>query len=247
LKEKEQQTMKHRKFTAAITATAVMIALSGVNAFAAGAFDSESTAQRDRDIEGNAPITLNGSGANVKSDKIDGSDVSPAGRAVPVYGYVGEDTVLVDPAPKNPDVKPNIGYDINVSVPVKILWAAFESAGASGNYPVESPEYSIINNSGRTGLTVRIDGFAADPANGDNMDIDGDLVLQFKSNGASTFTGDPITVFDRDDLASPAALPGILDAGAAWGFKIGGTYDASSIPAAKQPNYFLMLKFATVA
>ncbi len=124
----------------------------------------------------------------------DSSTQSSETADIPVYGYVGPDAVLIDPDPTDPDEKPkptdpdDVKYQINVSVPVKILWAVFESDvnTSTGIGEVTSPDYYIRNNSDELAVSITATSFAAKGANVDNTYVDGNWtnMLTLKSQNS---------------------------------------------------------------
>ncbi|MDR1539533.1 MAG: hypothetical protein LBU32_16340 [Clostridiales bacterium] len=81
-------------------------------------------------------------------EAVDGSTTQ-----VPVYGYVGPDVEITDPRPDDEDAGLS---QIDVSVPTKIIWAAFES----DNKQVTSPVYKIINNSNKNDVKITMKSIA---------------------------------------------------------------------------------------
>ncbi len=123
---------------------------------------------------------FNPSGQEDQTVDFDSKEKSSDTADVPVYGYVGPDAVLIDPEPTEPDSKPDptnpeeVEYQINVSVPVKILWAVFDSdVDGSGIGTVTSPDYYIRNNSEQLEVAVSATSFAAQSGNPDNTYVDG--------------------------------------------------------------------------
>ncbi len=120
-----------------------------------------------------AAASSTGTGFNppVQEDEkivFDSDTQSSEDTEIPVYGYVGPDAVLLDEDPDDPDTAPTpkdpneVDYEINVSVPVKILWAAFEGdKDSSGIAEVASPDYYIRNNSEELSVSVTADSFSA--------------------------------------------------------------------------------------
>jgi hypothetical protein len=191
--------------------------------------------------------------------------------SIPVYGYVGEDIEdVIDPDPKDPDVNP-FPYQIDVSVPTKILWAAFESdLGA-----VSSPEYYIKNNNAQTpngkDVSVTVYSFskrAEGTHQGENEAIDRYLNLYITPtgvgfnttnvNGVQILKGDNTSVTyiasttpQTKILCTNGSVNNSASLGATkWTFKIGGAYAHASNPEgwtrAYTPEYDLVFKFAVV-
>ena len=183
------KSAKHKKILAVLAAL-IVLAGSPAAVFADGSF-GEGTAQHNRDIAGDSPFTLDATNSNatgVKNDSADGQGLVPKGKPIPVYGYVGEDAVITDPDSNDPETPPEeLDVDINVSVPVKILWAAFESDGGA----VTSPNYRIKNN-GDANLKVTVVNFASTGT--DNNDIDKYLTLNLTGIGS---------VFSQAELVKP--------------------------------------------
>jgi hypothetical protein len=178
---------------------------------------------------------------------------------IPVYGYVGADAKITDPVPgtgTDPTVKPEaVPYQVNVSVPTKIIWAAFESDGGA----VTSPTYHIVNNSYTNNLTVTLVSFTKcylGKATTDNDFVDPNLTLNITADG-SPFTQSSVVagngtsaIYFGDSTANGTAIVGTLAKKVntttyPWNFKITGTY-VGSYATAREPVYTMTLKFAVV-
>ena len=136
---------------------------------------------------------------------------------VPMYGYVGEaKDSLTDPDPDDPGVNP---WKLNVSVPVKFLWAAFVpdvDPDINLTAPLESPKYHIINNSDKD-VEVSITNFTETHALSN-----GSIEIYFTET-------DPVTpIFDVElTVGVMNEVLGIIDAdGGDWEFEITGEYDS---------------------
>ena len=81
-------------------------------------------------------------------------------ETIPIYGYIGPDADIIDPT-----------SEIYVEVPVKILFAAFESDVGE----ITSPQFTITNLSTTNNIKVEIESFEQrfDPA----INLDGNLSL----------------------------------------------------------------------
>jgi hypothetical protein len=249
---------KHKKVLAMLAAAA-MLASAPAAVFADGSF-GENTAQTDRDIAGNAPFTLDAeiydADGTISDSVLGGDPIKPRGKPVPVYGYVGKDAVITDPDYTDPDKPPVVTQlkesDINVSVPVKILWAAFENGSVSPGSSageVISPEYYIRNNSKTTSLKVQVYRFI--PTGGVDVDanteIDKNLKLHLTSAAGSPFELANLVNGNGTNGVYPyAATEGAETSGfvpgAQWRFGITGVY-AGLFTANHQPTYNLQLKF----
>jgi hypothetical protein len=237
--------MRHRKVMA-LFAVVAMIAGCPAAAFADGSF-GKGAAQTDRTVTSDdqaSNLSLDGQGTNINNDSIGGENTAPTGRPVPVYGYVGPDALLIDEDPNDPDIGMSVKeVKINVSVPVKILWAAFENgsvepSGTAGK--VVSPDYYIRNNDKTTDLKVTVTNFTKEGT--DNDVVDKDLILNiygpaFKQTGLVTGNGSVASY-----LTDGTNVQLGFSAGRTWKFTIDGTYDGT-FGSAKMPKYSLQLKF----
>ena len=117
------------------------------------------------------------------------SDPTPASKlvqgdsaqetTVPVFGYVGEDADIT-----GTDVPPGIIVEksqINVSVPVKLIWAAFESDKGA----ITAPTYTIKNNSEENKVAITMVSFTGTGT--DNASVESKLTLNIV--GVSNITG----------------------------------------------------------
>jgi hypothetical protein len=227
--------MKRRKLTAILLAITMALTLSGVNVFAAGGFDPDPV-DPDREIGGNVgPLVLDGNtNGNILRDKVkDGTNNDyTTGMPIPVLGYVGPAKTVVDTDPKDPEAGID-GYLIEVSVPVKIIWAAFEENQVGGTTEVDSPEYSI-KNVGSENLKVTVNRFAS---TGDAT-VNSSLTLTFKPIGTQPFAEQ--TLFASNAGLTPEI--GSLNAGVTWNFEIDGAY-TGGFTTTYEPTYDLELKF----
>ncbi len=161
---------------------------------------------------------------------------SPGTADVPVYGYVGPDAVLIDPDPTEPGSTPeptdpdDVEYQINVSVPVKILWAVFESDvdTATGIGEVTSPDYYIRNNSEQLDVTVTATSFTAKSGSQDNTYVDKNWVA-----------GEELTLITQNgymrygvELNQTNILLGNLPANQQMEFMVEGKLDVDAVDAA---------------
>ena len=105
----------------------------------------------------------------------DYAETSAGENVIPVLGYVSPDTHVVTP--------PGEG-EIYVEVPVKILFAAFESGAGM----VSSPKYTISNLSQVSDLKVEIGSFVQ--SNEGEVPLNGQLDLQLVSPGEGTLVAD---------------------------------------------------------
>lgn len=159
----------------------------------------------------------------------------PAGgttKEVPIYGYIGPDTD-VTPGGTDPEDPPiQYGDTVAVSVPVKLIWASFATTNVN---EINSPEYFIRNNSGKTNLNVSLTAFAG-----------GAGASEFSSSvlklNLAAVSGSPVA--QADVLANPTKSFGTLPFGAnnIWKFKITGTY-TGSYDVVKTPAYSMTLRF----
>ncbi|MDR1272853.1 MAG: hypothetical protein LBK04_07700 [Clostridiales Family XIII bacterium] len=171
---------------------------------------------------------------------------------IPVYGYLGED-VNIDPGTGDdePDVKP---YEVNVSVPTKFIWAAFETDDGA----ISSPVYHIRNNARVEGndhsrdLNVRMFKFEREAVNPSNDEIDKYLRLLLSKADSNTFNGPDISLISGNGTnASYGSSTPIgsakLGANSQWDFKLTGTYDSKigrGFDKAYTPKYTLTFEFS---
>jgi hypothetical protein len=156
---------------------------------------------------------------------------------IPVYGYVGEDAIIDDDEKDDPTKEPDVyPFLIDVSVPVKVIWAAFESGGGA----VTSPDY-YIENHGDDDLTVTLVSFAANGADNTNVDSDLSLTLAEVSAGAMTNSETSTTLVSSGNYPANNDALGTLATGK-WNFKLTGTYDGS-FTTPYEPSYLMVLKF----
>lgn len=169
--------------------------------------------------------------ANTTTNGEDGKEI------IPVYGYIGKDTTIVDPEPENPEVPPET--EIYVEVPVKVMFAAFESDAGS----VSSPNYTITNLSTANDVKVEIENFAqrANPA----VDLDGKLSLKLTDHAGA----DLVTSVFPADYSSTKLLAGNLPKKAdgsdanKLGFAIGGIW-SGAFDSELHPAFDMTLKFS---
>ena len=92
-------------------------------------------------------------------------------EVIPIYGYLGPDKSIIEPDPDDPETPPEV--EIYVEVPVRIMFAAFESGAGA----VASPRFTITNLSEISDIKIEIENFEQrfDP----EADLDGMLSLKF--------------------------------------------------------------------
>jgi hypothetical protein len=202
--------MKNKKFLAGLLAMALILALNVTPAFAAG------------ELPGPGDI-----------DYTDVQGTSSQQPTIPVYGYIGEDAEITDDDPDDPNEEPTVNlYEINVSVPVKIIWAAFES---DGNL-VTAPSYHIKNNA-----------HAVD----DSRDVDVKLVSFTGTNQDATDINSNLTLNLTGDIAltnvvghiSQALGSGELAQQGTWNFSLDGTW-SGGFATTYNPTYSMVLEFS---
>jgi hypothetical protein len=221
-----------KKLIATMAAIAMTLTLSAAPAFADDPFDGVNVDYENNPIMGDTPT--------------DGE----AEGDVPVYGYVGPYAEAIDDNDEDPDTDetdkdtpPKFIYHVNVSVPTKLIWAAFQENDGD----VQSPEYHIRNN-GTKDLDVTMVSFEAKEDGGNvlpaNLAIDKDLTLTVVSDDFDeqevVSAGDPSASYDINN-----ASLGTLEQGTAnqWNFEFGGNY-GGEFGDAKTPEYVMTLKFA---
>lgn len=197
----------------AIVATFALVLCMSVTAFAAPSLPATGT---------NDDVTINS---------------TPGTNDVPVYGYIGEDANITDPDPTDPDVPPTVtptGTDMELSVPVKLMWAAFASNGGT----VTSPTYTIENKSAFA-VDVELTSFAQTSAANATKDAQITLSLTGLNAGATNVVG-MAAPLSAGTLSKATALGG---ASATKTFTIGGTY-TGSFNTAYAPTYSMVLTFS---
>jgi hypothetical protein len=146
--------------------------------------------------------------------------------------------------PEN-DVTITANYDdeINVSVPIKLLFAAFES----GEGTVTSPNYQIINN-GNSAIKVSVTGISIDPGNGAGLNLvdtegamgDGDIRLKLQGTQLFSTTG----YLTTDSAAYSFGTLGAKNTPAATGkFNVTGDYNGD-FNTNREPYYTVNFSFA---
>jgi hypothetical protein len=204
-----------KKILAVLTALIMMTAVAAIPAFADVTRSIDDSNIAYKDYTENSPLITDN---------------------IPVYGYVGEDAEITDTDPTNPDTPPGTNaYEINVSVPVKILWAAFESdAGA-----VSAPDYHIKNNSRTYDLDVTLSSFLA-RVSAANEEVDPFLTLNI--TGTEMATAGVINAGGADyDNDTPFAT--VLQKNTSWTFSLSGMY-SGVFTTAYTPSYDMVLEFA---
>ena len=174
------------------------------------------------------------------ADQTSTSTNGAAGKEViPFYGYIGKDTQIVDPDPENPIIPPET--EIYVEVPVKVMFAAFESdAGA-----VSSPDYTIANLSSVNDVKVEIADFVQTSAPGQG--VEDNLSLKLTDNSGTSI----VDGLFPGSYSSPKTLKAMLpkktgDSGDnVIGFKIGGTW-TGGFDKEIQPSFDMTLKFSVL-
>lgn|GEM_PF-3141285 len=176
------------------------------------------------------------------NDKIDGVEVEMA-------GYLGEDAIITDPD------QPPTKYEINVTVPTALVWAAFESKAGV----LDSPKYKIINNSQANVVTVDIASFEAKastaqkPLDNDEIDKNLELAFDYKLNDTADtkgaivlIKGDKTTATYLPGKATSAATIGNLDPRTAIDFTLEGKWLEPKFDVAKSVGYLMTLNFTYV-
>jgi hypothetical protein len=149
--------------------------------------------------------------------------------------------------PEN-DVTITANYDdeINVSVPIKLLFAAFES----GEGTVTSPDYHIINN-GNSAINVSVTGISIDPGNGAGLTpvnkgtvdamSDGEIRLRLNQTGGSLASTDYLT--ESPVTQSLGMLGAKNTANATWDFNVTGDYKGD-FNTNREPSYTVNFSFS---
>ena len=157
-------------------------------------------------------------------------DTSESGIDTPIYGYIGPDAIITDPNPQNPDapfVVEKSTTDMEISVPVKLMWAAF----ASGGGEIISPEYSIENKSAFA-VDVTLTSFEQTSSQ-DDKDAGVELTL-------SGLASSPSGVGAQDIPAGTLDAAGGAQAKRTFGFE--GSYEGS-FKSEYAPVYKMVLTF----
>jgi|AKZA01.1.fsa_nt_gi hypothetical protein len=151
---------------------------------------------------------------------------------VPVFGYIGPDAEILDPEnPNDPLVVNPLVTDMSVSVPVRLVWAAFASDGGE----ITSPEYTITNNS-PFAVDVELTSFEnTTPAGNQNAEADANIVISLTDLNplATNVVG----------MTTPLPIQTLSAENGSTKFKIGGTY-TGSFATAYQPTYRMVLTFS---
>lgn len=151
-------------------------------------------------------------------------------ETVPMYGYIGPVVEIpIDPDPDDPEVNP--WAPLNISVPVKFIWAAFEPSDGSIIAPVEAPQYKIINHSTEQDVEVIVTNFTTDTPIPSTV---GTVALNLKKVGSTgTITNEVVLANHGTAVTFPQTV-GVLAAdtapagtGTEWLFTIGGQFDAN--------------------
>ena len=201
-----------KKFIAILTVTALIFTLMAIPVHAA---------------EPGITKSIDVTPENVFVQDGDGKDVT-----IPVYGYVGEDAVITDPDKDKPHIPPIVTpAEINVSVPVKIIWAAFESDKGD----VTAPTYHIKNNSTTPdyNLIVTLTSFDAENPHANAINS----ALSLHITGAEMATPNVIGITNAKTFEAD------FSAQARWEFSLSGTYDGN-FDIAYTPTYSMVLTFA---
>ena len=157
-------------------------------------------------------------------------------EVIPVLGYVGPDTVVIDPDDPDPTA------EIYVEVPTQVIFAAFES----GSGIVTSPKYAIKNLSTESDIRVEIESFTQQ--NAETVPLDGKLTLKLV-----TYTNTDLVTGLYPAAYPPAQtladrLPKQVDESEdnILGFMISGHW-SGDFEAELQPNFDMTVKFSVIA
>lgn len=153
-------------------------------------------------------------------------DVSNGTQDVPMFGYIGEGFDPTDPDPEGPT---NPFTSLNLSVPVKFLWAAFHDGTNPATAPVESPSYQIINNS-TSDVEISVTDFVVEtalaPADGSvDLTFTGGSIPAIALNGISASFPASLGTIEGTDSSGTT---GSTDIGETWTFTVAGTYTPSA-------------------
>jgi hypothetical protein len=168
-----------KKLLTIALAMIVMLSLSAIPAFAASELPDD----------GDIPYH------DLQTDVATATDLDDD---VDIDGYIGPDANWEDPE------EPPKVYVINVSVPTKLIWAAFQSDEGT----IKSPGYHILNNGGADAddLAVTIEAFTAKASNSDNDEVDKFVTLNLVKTG-----GEGFTVASTPLIAGNGSVPNYLN------------------------------------
>ena len=154
---------------------------------------------------------------------------------VPVYGYLGTDTTVIVPEPDDS------ATEIYVEIPMKLLFAAFESDGGA----ISSPTYTITNLSTANDVRVEIESFAQ--RNEVDVPLEGQLSLKLVTEeGEDLVTGlFPSEGLLNEALAERLARQGEETEDSQLLFMVGGTWDGP-LDRELQPVFDMTLRFTGV-
>lgn len=156
-------------------------------------------------------------------------------EVIPVYGYIGQDTEIIDPDPEEPEIPPET--QVYVEVPVKVLFAAFESDKGA----ITSPDYTLTNLSTVNDIQVEIANFRQKDA----ADLAGKLTLDITDHaGAELVAGVFPAEYSsakllKDKLSKK--VDGSTDN--QLGFKIGGVW-SGTFNSELHPSFEMTLQFS---
>ncbi|MCL2332064.1 MAG: hypothetical protein FWC54_01060 [Actinomycetia bacterium] len=200
-----------KKILALTCATMLLFSAMATSAFAVGG--TVNTTPAYRDIQGDSEQTA----------------------TIPVFGYVGEDATITDPDTGDPTKPPVVtAYQINVSVPVKIIWAAFQSEAPA----ITAPNYYLKNNSAVNTLDVTLSSFKARNTVA-NTAVDSKLTLNL-TGAQMAKTG--IFAAGNGYTGTTAFLTAFAP-GAQWNFSLSGMY-VGDFATPYTPVYDMTLTFA---
>jgi hypothetical protein len=231
--QQKKESGEMKKLIAIVAVAVMVLSLGTVAAFAADQdfpFDELKTTQ---------------SAVNVTADEDDA-----VGHTIPVYGYVGPLGKVKEENEGdegNKDVSP-IVTPINVSVPTKLFWAAFESD--KGN--ITAPKYKIENGADYDVNVVLTSFTNANGNASDNDYVDKYLDLNLVNDGSTTVFGSNGTAVVKkgnvadylgDDTDEDVTL-GKLSSKSAWNFSFGGEFKGDFPDTTWTPKYTMVLTFS---
>jgi len=151
---------------------------------------------------------------------------------IPVFGYIGQDANITDPEDEDGGlVIDPVTTNMSVSVPVRLVWAAFASDGGE----ITSPVYTITNNS-KFAVDVKLTRF-------DNTTREENKKEDMDANIVISLTDLNQSAINVVGMTEPLSLPTPLSANGEKTFQIGGTY-TGSFADAYQPTYNMVLEFS---
>jgi len=151
---------------------------------------------------------------------------------IPVFGYIGQDADITHPEdPDGPLVINPVTTEMRVSVPVRLVWAAFASDGGE----IKSPTYKIENKSAFA-VDVELTRFENTTTDKDD-DMDENIVISLEDLNESAKDVVGMTELELLTLRATGTSNSSIE------FNIGGRY-TGSFAKPYQPTYRMVLTFS---